>query len=438
MTVDLNAKPLTGKTLLLLDGSRKAIEIVNQAHRLGLRVIITDYNPPELSPAKLVADEHYEVSTSEVDSVVALARRKGVSGILAGFSDRWLPTYAEICAAAGLPSYATVDQIRLFTDKKRYKALMAEFGVPTLTSYSVEEATSGRVPDSAFPLIIKPSDGSGSRGISIAKTQEDLQQGLSVALDYSWTQDLVIEPYMPGQEATVYWVFQDGEHHVSLMWNRHMHDFGPDAQYRLPVAYSSPSAILPRYLEETAPRVKEMLRSVGVKNGIMFMQGLVRDGVFYTYDIGYRITPTREYRVIEELCGYNPLAMLLHFAVTGSMGEPGLSTLADPVHDRYGYNVSVLVRPGTIGRYRGLDEVAQIPGVLSVGTSLSEGETLPEEGWGQLRQIAVRVIGTAETPHDIATTMRRIGDLTEIIDGAGGSLVIPDTLPPTDLMERVL
>ena len=135
MTVDLNAKPLTGKTLLLLDGSRKAIEIVNQAHRLGLRVIITDYNSPELSPAKLVADEHYEVSTSEVDSVVALARRKGVSGILAGFSDRWLPTYAEICAAAGLPSYATVDQIRLFTDKKRYKALMAEFGVPTLTSY---------------------------------------------------------------------------------------------------------------------------------------------------------------------------------------------------------------------------------------------------------------------------------------------------------------
>lgn len=436
--MDLNSKPLAGKKLLLLDGSRKAIEIIDEAHRLGLHVIVTDYNTPEQSPAKFAADEHFQVSTSDVAAVVELAQREGVSGILAGFSDRWLPTYAEICAEAGLPCYATVDQIKLFTDKKRYKELLHEFGVPTLRNYSVEEATSGGIPAAEFPLIIKPSDGSGSRGISIAQTQTDLEDSLAVARDYSWTQDIVIERFMPGEEATVYWVFQDGECHVCLMWNRHMHDFGPDLQYRLPVAYSSPSSLLPRYLEEVAPRVVEMMKSVEITNGIMFMQGLIHDGVFHTYDIGYRVTPTQEYRIVEQLCGYNPLAMLLHFAVTGSMGVPELGRLARPRHDGFGYNVSILVRPGTVGEYQGLDAVAQLPGVLSVGTSLSEGETLPEEGWGQLRQIAVRVIGVSDTVDGMRESLTTIADLVDVKDTSGESMVIADTVPPGDLAERVL
>ena len=183
--MDLDARPLAGRKLLLLDGSRKSIEIVDEAHRLGVHVIVTDYNTPEQSPAKLAADQHFEVSTSDVDAVVELIRREGVDGVLAGFSDRWLATYAEICATAQVPCYATVDQIRLFTDKKRYKAMLEQFGVPTITGYSVEDATSGAIPEEAFPLIVKPADGSGSRGISVVASQSELQSGLDVALDYS-------------------------------------------------------------------------------------------------------------------------------------------------------------------------------------------------------------------------------------------------------------
>ena len=436
--MDLNSKPLAGKKLLLLDGSRKAIEIIDEAHRLGLHVIVTDYNTPEQSPAKFAADEHFQVSTSDVAAVVELAQREGVSGILAGFSDRWLPTYAEICAEAGLPCYATVDQIKLFTDKKRYKELLHEFGVPTLRNYSVEEATSGGIPAAEFPLIIKPSDGSGSRGISIAQTQTDLEESLAVARDYSWTQDIVIERFMPGEEATVYWVFQDGECHVCLMWNRHMHDFGPDLRYRLPVAYSSPSSLLPRYLEEVAPRVVEMMKSVEITNGIMFMQGLIHEGVFHTYDIGYRVTPTQEYRVVEELCGYNPLSMLIHFALTGSMGEPDLAAVAKPRHRGYGFNVSTLIRPGTVGSVTGLDDVAALPGILSTVAAIDAGETLPEEGWGQLRQVAVRTVGVADSLDSLRQTMRRVDELIDVRDEDGASMVIHPDMPPRDLDACVL
>lgn len=422
------AEALKGKKLLLLDGSTKSIEIIEHAHRLGLHVIVTDYNTPEQSPAKLAADEYFNVSSADVEAVVDLVRREGVSGIVTGFSDRWLPRYAEICEAAGLPCYATAEQIRLFTDKKRYKRLFEEFGVPAVEGFSVEEAESGTIPESSFPVMVKPADGSGSRGISVCHAPNELNESIRVAREYSWTDELIIERYMPGEEATAFWIFQDGEYHVSMIWNRHMYSFD-GGEYRLPVAYSTPSYLVPEYLSSVAPKVRTMLKSVGIENGIMFMQGLVHDGVFRTYDIGYRVTPTQEYRIIEEICGYNPLMMLIHHAVTGTMGEPKLHELANPAHRGYGFNVSTLMHPGTVGAFEGLEEVRDLPGVLSTATAMVEGDTLPDEALGQLRQIVVRTIGVSDSPEELVSTVRRVVDLVDVVGQDGQPLVVDGTHP---------
>lgn len=419
---------LSGRTLLVLDGSKKSIEIIDHAKNLGLRVIITDYNTPDLSPAKRVADDHFDVSISDIDAVVRLIKEQNVSGVLPGFSDRWLPTYAKICRAAGLPSYATTEQLELLTDKKRYKELLEDFKIPTVQGFSLGEAKRGNIPSDSYPLIVKPADGSGSRGISICESVEDLSSSLTTALDYSWTNATVIERYLPGDEATVFWVFQDGEYHVSMLWNRHMHEFG-GGLHRLPVAYTSPSALLPRYLEKVAPKVEEMLSSLNIANGIMFMQGLVRDGDFYTYDIGFRPTPTQEYRITEHYCGYNPLKMLINFAVTGSMGEPSLNDKINPAHPGYGFNISTLIRPGVIAAYEGVDSVAKAESTLSISTSMSVGSELPAEAMGQLRQVAVRTIGVAETVGELKSAMHAVQRSIDVYDSSGSSLILRDVEP---------
>lgn len=426
---------LKGKKLLLLDGSKKAIEIIEHAQRLGVHTIVTDYSNPAVSPAKLAADEYFDVSISDVEAVVGLIDREGIDGVLPGFSDRWLPTYAEICERASLPSYASTEQLKLFTDKKRYKALLEKHGIPTIQGFTREEAESGSIPAEAYPLIVKPADGSGSRGISRCYTLDELHAGISAALEYSWTGDLVIERYLPGEEATVFWVFQDGEHHVAMVANRHMRSFAGGSS-RLPVGYTSPSYLTRRYISDIAPRVRSMLQNANVLNGTMFMQGLIDDGVFRTYDIGYRPTPTQEYRVLEELCGYNSMSMLVKFAVTGSMSEPDLVGKANPAFEGYGFNVSTLMMPGTVGSYTGLDEVRSLPGVLSVSTSLQEGETLPEVALGQLRQIAVRTIGVAGTVAELESVMREVAGAVDILGNDGASLAVPS--PAVDVRDALL
>lgn len=418
-----NRPSLVGKKLLLLDGSQKAVEIIEEAHKLGLNVVVTDYNSTDESPAKLVADEYFQISTSDVSAVVELIRREGISGVLPGFSDRWLPVYAEICEASGLPTYADSNQLKLFTDKRRYKALLQAFDIPVIEGFSVEEALDGLIPEERFPILVKPADGSGSRGITVCRSQADVCDAVSVAREYSWTDEVIVERYLPGQEATVHWVFQDGQYHVSLLWNRHMMTFG-EGRFRLPVAYSSPSSLIPSYMKTTAPRVREMLASVGIQNGMMFMQCIVRGGVLYTYDIGYRVTPTQEYRIIEDRCGYNPLSMLINFAVTGAMGEPELKSKVNPDHPGYGFNVSSLITPGTVRSFSGLDDVRSWPGVLSVSPSVKEGATLPPESLGQLRQIAVRTVGVTETKDALYSSMMEISNAIDVRGDNDASLKI--------------
>ena len=157
---------LKGKRLLVLGGTRISCEIIRKAMQMGLTVGVADYYPREQSPGKLIADEDYEVSTLDVDAVAALIKKQRFDGVLTGFSDMLLPYYAEICRKAGLPSYGTKEQFELFTNKERYKALCRKYGVPTVEEYRVDPET---VDDSEirYPVLVKPADGSGSRGIMV-------------------------------------------------------------------------------------------------------------------------------------------------------------------------------------------------------------------------------------------------------------------------------
>lgn len=426
-TIDAKAS-LRGKKLLILDGSQKAIELVREARRLGLHVVVSDYNSPEDSPAKLVADNAFGVSTADVDGIASLIRSERIDGVIPGFSDRWLPTYGAICEAAAVPCYATSEILTLFTNKDKYKPLLRHFGVPTVPDYSVEDALRGRIPSHAYPLIVKPGDGSGSKGITICRSAEELNQGLARAAEYSWTAQTIIERYMPGDEATVYWVFQDGRFYVTMVANRHLRTL-PDGRSRLPVGYSAPSHLVPHYLKDIAPRVQRMLDSVGVRNGIMFMQGLVTDGVFLTYDIGFRFTPTQEYIFLEHTSGLNPISLLMCLAVTGRMGFESIEGRIDPTPDQYWFNVSTSIMPGIVGSFHGLERVRRMPGVLSVSTSLREGDEVPASSYGQLSQVVVRTTGKATTPAQLRARIGEVVDTIDVTDKLGRSLTLPGISP---------
>ena len=258
-------KGIMEKRLLILGGMRISCEIVRKAKEMGVFTIVADYNPIELSPAKVIADEALNLNVIDVDAVVKTIKDKRIDGVIVGFNDMLLPYYAEICQKAKLPCYGTKEQFELLISKNRYKALCREFGVPTIPEYSIDDE------DIVYPVLVKPVDNSGSRGITICHNRQDLLKAVEIGRKASKTGQVLIERYMDGPEVTVFWTFQDGNHYLSALGNRHVkynqgHDVIP-----LPVGYTFPSVFLPKYRKEVEENCKRMFRHIGIKNGMMFM-----------------------------------------------------------------------------------------------------------------------------------------------------------------------
>ncbi|MBP5294934.1 MAG: ATP-grasp domain-containing protein [Lachnospiraceae bacterium] len=417
---------LEGKRLLILGGSRISLEIIRHARAKGIVTAVTDWYPLEKSPAKKAADEAYYVSTSDIDAMVGLIREKQFDGVFTGFTDSVLPYYAQMCERAGLPAYGTKEQFELFTDKEKYKELMRRFDVPTVPEYridmeNVEKSAAGIV----YPVIVKPADGSGSRGITVCKNIEELKEALRFAEESSKEKAVVVEQYLEAPEATVFWLFDQGHYYMMLLGNRHV-KHNQEGELPLPAGYTYPAAVQPGFLKDTAPRMEEMFRAAGIQNGMMFMQCKNVNGQLVVYDIGYRLTGTLEYINLKGMCGFDPLDMMIRFSLTGEYGEPDLQEKVDPfLGGKYSYNVSLLCKPGKVASITGLEEIRALPGVLDVVVAHPEGDTITQAMKGRLAQITVRILGRADDIESMKEEMLRIQKTAHVVSETGEEMILP-------------
>ena len=155
---------LIGKKLLVFGGFPMMLEAVAWAKQMGAYTIVTDYYPD--SPAKRVADEAWDISTADIDVLAERCRKIGVDGCFASFDDFNIARAAELSEMLDL-SYYTSSRLTTETmDKAHFKRNLMRFGVSSTPEYTVEECAGKNI----FPVIVKPVDGSGSRGISVCRT----------------------------------------------------------------------------------------------------------------------------------------------------------------------------------------------------------------------------------------------------------------------------
>jgi len=248
---------------------------------------------------------------------------------------------------------------------------------------------------------------------------------VAVGKKASKSDKVLIERYMDGREVTVFWTFQDGNYYLSALANRHVkHNQGQDV-IPLPVGYTFPSVLLPKYRAEVEENCKAMFRHLGLKDGMVFMQCKVENGTCYVYDIGYRLTGSLEYKILERVCGYNPLEMMICHALTGKMGEDSIAERAVPEFKTPAFNVSCLCAPGTITKIEGIDAVKAMPEVEDVVIAHTPGETITEQMKGLLAQITVRVLGSVANKEQLLPTMQNIDNTIHIVGSNGEELLLP-------------
>lgn len=416
---------LQGKKLLILGGPALACEIVKKAQELGIYVIVTDWYSEDRSPAKKLADKSLMVSTADVTTLTALVRDEEIDGILTGFTDSTLPYYQQLCERVDLPCYATAEQINITTNKRRFKQTCHEHGIPVVPEYEIKRANGELIlNDITYPVLVKPADNSGARGITVCYDEKQLKDAYATALSFSESKTVLVERYMFGKEATIFYVFENGEIHLTAMADRHM-GAHQDGVIPLPVAYTFPSVYLERYQSALDEKVRSMFRAMGLKNGMAFIQTFIegKDCVFY--EIGFRLTGSLEYKVLDKTSGINPMEMMIRFALTGRMTEVGIAReQIKPNFATPAFNITFLIKPGRVGEILGVEEVLEIPGVIDAFSSYGKGDLIPSTAKGTLQQIALRVFGVADNMTRMIEMMDEVHSKVRIVSSSKQNMLL--------------
>ena len=409
------------KSVLVLGANPETAGLVKTANKMGLHTIVTDYDPN--SYAKQYAAQPCNIDASNVEELEELIKEQNVDAVLLGVAEALMPSYERICSDMNFPCYGDKKLFELFADKKNFKQMCREFDVPVVDEYVVSDYYStSELKEIPLPVVVKPVDSCSSKGISVCKTFDELKEGIDKALSFSKSKRLLIEKYMTGQEVVVYYVFQDGQPTCVGMCDRYTNK----EQYgvaQLPTSYIFPSKHTKQYLNDNDKKVKNMFIKTGVKNGVMFIQSFIdEDGGVRFYEPGYRLNGAQEHYIIKEFSGIDAKELMINFALTGKMSEEDLSKKADPLTGKYGCKLSPLVKLGQIKELKGLDEIAQIQGVVSVNPSYRNMDTVT--GYGTLKQIACRFFIVADTKEELKSRIDRLMELYDVIDTDNNSMLL--------------
>ena len=168
---------LKGKKLLILGGTALVCDIVAKAKEMAIYTIVTDWNDPSASPAKKIADEYWMESISDTQKLAQLIKEHNVDGIITNYTDSYLPFYARLCEATGLPCLATEKQMEVISNKELSKELCIKHGISVSKRYNVSSVDDiDKLIDVKYPVLTKPVDNSGQRGIYVCLDKDELKK----------------------------------------------------------------------------------------------------------------------------------------------------------------------------------------------------------------------------------------------------------------------
>lgn len=406
------------KKLLIIGGTQISLQILRAAKKKGLEVYVADYY--EDSPCKKYADKSFSVSATDVDGIVSLIKQESIDGVLMGYADVLMQPYVEICEKSGLNCYATTHAIDITSHKNTFKDYCRLFGIPVVPEYAYDDVVSGRA---AFPLIVKPVDNSGARGVYICDNLDDFKEKYAKAITFSPTQTVVIEKMMNSKEATVFYYLHDGEIYLLGVGDRWMYSQG-NGLLNLPIGYTFPSKTIKHFIDGPDMAIRRMFASLGMKEGMVFMQCFVENGQYIVYEMGYRLTGSIEHHLMRTQYGFDHMSAMIDYAVGDSVDTSKLETL-DPSSCCMA-NVTILLKEGIIKNYDGIETLRDLPGVVDFHVSYDAGAVIGEAQLGKLSQVGLRVLVMADDRTQLYDRMDAIKEHVRAYGDKGDDMFIKD------------
>ena len=306
------------KKLMLLGGLRYLLPIINIAHKLGYYVITCDYLPNNI--AHKYSDEYINVSIIDKDAVLRIAQEKRIDGIMSFAVDPGVLTAAYVAEQMGLPFQGSYESVCILQDKSKFRKFLSDnkFNVPNAKGYTNLNDALADVDYFNWPVIVKPVDSAGSKGVSRVDTPNDLAKAIEYALSEAHNGHFIIEDFLEkeGNTSDSDCFTVDGKL-VFCSFSDQLFDANASNPYT-PSAYSWTSTMPQWAQDELKNELQRLMVLLNMKTGIYNIETrLCKNGKAYIMEVSPRGGGNR----LSEMLNYSTNTNIIEYAVRAAMGE---------------------------------------------------------------------------------------------------------------------
>ncbi|HVZ91905.1 MAG TPA: ATP-grasp domain-containing protein [Rhizomicrobium sp.] len=383
------------KTLLIVSGGIEAADAAKRAKEMGLSVVVSDRDPEApgfaFADSRLIADVYGATETAAAAERFSRKIRK-IDGVICVAADAPV-TAATVASRLGIPGLS-MTAAELASDKLAMKRRFAERGVPAPwfeevhTPQELQRIAIAR----GVPLVVKPADSRGSRGVQRVNASADLAQAFALARKHSPTQRVMVEDYLDGPQVSTESLVIDGRCSTPGFSDRNYEFLDAYAPFFVENGGDLPSRLPEQVRQKVCDVVARAAEALGIVNGAVKGDIVVHDGQPYVIELAARLSGgffcTRE---IPLNTGVDFVGCAIRLALGESVSPNELTPkFSRAVVQRYAFP-----KPGRVMAIEGADEARRVAGVEDVVVTAKAGDVIPPPG-GR-RPSAAMVLATGDT-----------------------------------------
>lgn len=366
--------------------------------------------------AKPFADRFMQISTMDRDAVLKAAQEENIDYILTACGDQPLSTMAYVSAKMGLPCYLSEDDVRDLTNKIYMKRKMIENGIPTSKFHVIQNLDDYvNLDEFEWPLIVKPVDSNGSKGVKKVERREDFRVLLKEAMSYSLTKKAIVEEFKAGEELSVDVYVEGSTAKILMVTTSKKIQENKDSFTILQSEY-------PPRIPYSETRIHEIVQKIvnafELHDTPLLVQMITNGDDYNVVEFSARMGGGSKYHIIEVLTGVNIMGVYVDMV----MGKrPSVSPEKKWNNALMCY---VYCTPGIFSELSGFDEMCKEGLMHSYFTYKMPDSEIIKSTTSSDRVAGFLVVGNSQD--DVENKLKRINDAVKVLDQNGRDIMRHD------------
>ena len=249
----------TNKSILVFGTGPLQQSLIERCKLKGLFTVGID--PNSNAECKKCVDAFELVPGDDFEATVAIAQKYNISGVITSATDKPLVMMARVAEKLNLPFFS-VETAIISTDKLLMKEKFLEAGLPCAKGFLVSNQSELSTLCINFPVIVKPRDNSGSRGVIYCENLESAEKAVEEAMQYTKKGNVLVEEFIEGQEYSIEGIHYNGEHYVIQFTEKTTTDF----PYNVEIAHVQPADISSKQQDEIRALIAQIGQTLGFNN----------------------------------------------------------------------------------------------------------------------------------------------------------------------------